>query len=146
MTPAHSRKNAANTRGRPFQKGNPGRPKGARNQATLAAEALLEGEVEALTRKAVELAKEGNLTALRLCLDRILPPRRERPLDMDFPMMTTAENAVTATAAICKAVACGGLTLSEASALAGLVETFRKALELEDLEKRITTLEKREER
>ena len=82
---------------RPFQKGNPGRPKGARNQATLAAEALLEGEAEALTRKAVELAKEGNLTALRLCLDRILPPRRERPLDMDFPMMTTAEDAVTVT-------------------------------------------------
>jgi hypothetical protein len=40
--------------------GNPGgRPPGARNKAALAAEALLAGEAEALTRKAVELALSG---------------------------------------------------------------------------------------
>ena len=57
------------------QSGNPsGRPKGALNKATLATQALLDGEAEALTRKVVELAKEGNLAALRLCLERLLPP------------------------------------------------------------------------
>ena len=45
------------TRGRPFQPGNPGRPKGARHKVTVAVEALLEGEAEGLTRKAIELAK-----------------------------------------------------------------------------------------
>src|SRR5215831_6568815 len=50
------RKNATNTRGRPFKPGNAGRPKGARNRATVAAEALLDGQAEALTRKAIERA------------------------------------------------------------------------------------------
>src|SRR5262245_47204912 len=47
-------------RGRPFepgQRGNPsGRPKGARNKTTIAVEALLDNEAEALTRKLIELA------------------------------------------------------------------------------------------
>ena len=70
---------ARNQRGRPFtkgQSGNPaGKPKGARHRATLAAEALLDGEAEALTRKVIELALEGNIFALKICLDRILPAR-----------------------------------------------------------------------
>jgi Family of unknown function (DUF5681) len=51
-------------RGRAFvrgQSGNPGgRPAGARNRRTLAAAVLLDGEAEALTRKAVELALAGD--------------------------------------------------------------------------------------
>ena len=62
--------------GRPFEKGrsgNPaGRPCGARNKATLAAEALFDSEAEALSRKAVELALGGSEGALRICLDRII--------------------------------------------------------------------------
>jgi hypothetical protein len=65
---------AGNQRGRPFKKGrsgNPaGKPKGARHRATVAAEALLDGEAEGLTRKAIEMALAGDGTALRLCLDR----------------------------------------------------------------------------
>src|SRR2546429_6235694 len=84
---------AANTtrdqRGRPFVKGQSGypagKPKGARHRTTLAAEALLDGEAEALTRKVIELAFSGDSTALRLCLDRILPPRRERPARLALP-------------------------------------------------------------
>ena len=57
-------------RGRPFikgQSGNPaGRPRGSRNRATRAMQTLLDGEAQALTRKAVELALEGDTTALRL--------------------------------------------------------------------------------
>jgi hypothetical protein len=60
------------TRFKPGQSGNPnGRPKGSLNATTLAAQALLDGEAETLTRKAVELAKGGDLAALRLCLDRL---------------------------------------------------------------------------
>ena len=67
------RNNAPTTRGRPFPPGNSGRPKGARHKATQAIQALLDGEGAALTRKAIELALAGDATALRLCLDRILP-------------------------------------------------------------------------
>ena len=73
-----TRKNPSNTRGRPFKKGNPGRPPGSRNKATLAAEVLLDNETEKLTRKAIELAMAGDTVALRLCLERIIPARRDR--------------------------------------------------------------------
>src|SRR6266478_9460794 len=77
-------KTAGKQRGRPFlrgESGNPaGRPMGARHKATVAAEALLDGEAEALDGKAVEMALAGDGTTLRLCLDRIIPPRRERPV------------------------------------------------------------------
>ena len=61
----------------PGQSGNPaGKAKGTRNKVTLAIEALLDGEAEALTRKAIELAKAGDMAALRLCMDRLAPPRK----------------------------------------------------------------------
>jgi Family of unknown function (DUF5681) len=62
-----------------------GKPRGARHKATLAAETLLEGEAEALSRKAVELALRGDVSALRLCLDRIVPPRKDRPVCFELP-------------------------------------------------------------
>jgi hypothetical protein len=59
------------------QSGNPaGRPKGARNHTTRAVEALLDGEAEALTRKAIEMALDGDGPAMRLCLDRLCHPAR----------------------------------------------------------------------
>jgi hypothetical protein len=72
----------------PLRSGNPaGRPRGARNRATIAAEALLEGEAEALTRKAIELAMAGDPTALRLCLERLVPPRKGRAVAFDLPAL-----------------------------------------------------------
>ena len=64
---------------KPGESGNPaGRPKGARNKTTLALEKMLDGEAEAITRKVIERAKEGDMVAIRLCLDRLLPMRRDR--------------------------------------------------------------------
>ncbi len=75
---------------KPGQSGNPkGRTKGARHRATLAALALLDGEAEALTRKAVDLALEGDTVALRLCLERIAPPRKDAPVSFALPEMKT---------------------------------------------------------
>jgi hypothetical protein len=106
---------APQRRGGRFKPGNPGKPKGARHKTTLAIEALLEGEAEALTRKAIELAKAGDLVALRLCLDRICPPRKDRPVRFALPELRTAEDAKLAASALLKAVADGDLTPSEAS-------------------------------
>ena len=122
------RNNAAKTRGRPFARGNPGRPNGARHRATLAAEALLDGEAEALTRKAIEAALGGDPIALRLCLDRILPPRRERPLRLAMPPMNSAADAVGAMASIAAAVADAEITPGEANDLASLVLAFVNSL------------------
>ena len=127
---------------KPGQSGNPSvRPKSARNVATMAAEALLDGEAKALSRKAVEMALAGDPMALRLCLERILPPRKDRPVVFDMPPLATAQDAAKGIAAILEGVARGELTPSEATALAGLVGTFNHTLETVELERRIAALE-----
>jgi hypothetical protein len=136
---------AKKQRGKPFppgQSGNPlGRPRGARNQATLAAEALLDGEARELTRKAIKLAKNGNLAALRMCLERILPPRRERPLAFEMPHLERAEDAAKAIGATASAIASGDLTISEAAEVSKVIGTFVHALEATELDRRLRAVE-----
>jgi hypothetical protein len=134
------RKNGRKTDGK-FASGNAGRPKGSRHKTTLAIQALLDGEGEALTRKAIDMALAGDTTALRLCLERIAPPRKDAPVRFDLPPMEGAQNAAAAMGAILASVASGDLTPSEATGIAGLVEAYRKALETTELETRIKTLE-----
>jgi hypothetical protein len=128
----------------PGQSGNPnGRPPGSRNKVTLAVEALLDGEAEMLTRKAIERAKEGDMSALRLCMDRIAPARKDRPVSFALPKLTKSSDAVAAAAAIAEAVAAGDLTPSEAAELAKLVDAFARAIEVHDLNERVGRLEAR---
>ena len=103
--------------------------------------ALLDGEAEALSRKAVELALEGDTTALRLCLERIAPPRKDAPVTFDLPTMNSAADAAKAAGAVLNAVADGDLTPTEGAHIMALVETYRRTLETSDLETRIATLE-----
>ena len=127
--------------GRRFVRGNPGRPKGSRNRATQLAEALLDGEAVGLTRKAIELALGGDAAALRLCLERVIAPRRERPLTFTLPALRSAKDTPATMASITEAAAAGAITLGEAAALAKLVETFIKALETHEFEERLRLLE-----
>ncbi|KAA9010712.1 hypothetical protein F3S47_02655 [Histidinibacterium aquaticum] len=124
-----------------FAPGNPGRPAGARHRTTRAVEELLEGEAEGLTRKAVELALEGDTTALRLCLERIAPAKKDAPVQFDLPPMTNAQEASEAASAVLRAVSEGELTPVEAASVMALVEGYRKTLELTELERRIAALE-----
>jgi len=93
--------------GRPFQAGNKhgkGRPAGSRNKATIALEALLDGEGDAIMRKVIELAKAGSETGLRLCMDRLFPPRRERVIRLRLPSdITTAKGTSKAAEAVIRA-------------------------------------------
>ena len=135
-----TRKNGRNTDGT-FTKGNPGKPRGARHKATQAALALLDGEAEALTRKAVDMALDGDGTALRICLERIVPPRKDAPVIFDIPPMETARDAAKAAGAIIDAGASGDLTPTEGAHIMALVEGFRRTLETSDLEARVMALE-----
>ncbi|MGY2052279.1 DUF5681 domain-containing protein [Methylobacterium sp. JK268] len=132
-------------RGRGFQKGksgNPaGRPKGARHKTTIAMEALLAGEAEGLTRTAIELANSGDTTALRLCLDRLLPVRKDRPVPFALPPIEGSADVTRATAALLEAVARGDLTPSEAAELGKIVEVHVRAIETRDFAARLDALE-----
>ena len=130
------------TRFKPGQSGNPsGRPKGVRNKSTMAAEALLNGESEALTRRCIDLALEGDHTALRLCLSRILPVKRERTIELDLPALEGSQDSLRAIATVLEAVGSGTITPSEGQSLASLLETHRRTFEVEELERRLEALE-----
>jgi hypothetical protein len=111
------------------QSGNPnGRPKGALNKATLAAQQLLDSEAQEITRKVIELAKQGNPMALKLCLERLLPRRKDRLISLNLPEVKTQSDVPQALKAILAAVSQGTITPSEADILAGLVEAAQKAI------------------
>jgi hypothetical protein len=122
--------------------GNPnGRPKGARNRATRLAEALLEGEAVPLMRKAIDLAKAGDITALRLCLERLIPRRVERAIEFELPPISEPKDAIIALSRIMEGVGCGELTASEAGSLVSVVQAALKAFEVLDLDQRLSALE-----
>jgi hypothetical protein len=124
------------------QSGNPeGRPPGSRSKATLLIEQLLGDATKDITKKAIELAKAGDTTALRLCMDRIVPARKDRHIPFKLPKMESPEHAVKAAAAIVEAVAAAELTPSEAAEMMKLVEGYTRILETEDHEQRLRALE-----
>ena len=132
-------------RGRPFEKGQSGNPAGrrtgSRNKATLAAAALLAGESEALTRKAVEMALAGDPTAMRLCIERILPPCRERAVKFVLPPIESAADIAAAMKAVTSALAAGVITPGEAGTIAAVVDTFVRAIETSDFDRRLRIME-----
>ena len=131
-----------------FQKGESGNPagrvRGSRNKRTLLAEHLLEGDTEAIVRTMIERAKEGDMAAVRLCVDRICPRVTDRPAGFELPPLVRAADAPPAIAAIAQALADGDLTAAEAADLGRFVESFARAFEKADLEKRVGWLEMRE--
>ncbi len=132
-------------RGRPFQKGqsgNPcGRPKGSRNKTTMIAQALLDGEAEAIVRKVVQLALEGDLTCLRICLERLVPLKKDAPIDFSLPEMGAVADIPKLFASVAATLDEGGITPSEARTLIDMADVFHKLLEVAQLEPRISALE-----
>jgi hypothetical protein len=134
---------AERVRGRPFAKGQSGNPGGrrlgSRNKATLAAQMLLADEAEALTRKAVELALDGDPTALRLCVERVLP--RDRAVRFTMPRIASAADVAGAMGAVAAALAQGVITPGEASQIAQVIVTFVRTIETSDFDRRLQLLE-----
>jgi hypothetical protein len=108
--------------------------------------ALLDGEAEALTRRAIEKALEGDTVALRLCLDRIAPPRKGRPIPFEFGPLRTASDLADAQAVILRAMGHGDVSPDEAADAARVVEAVGAALERREIEARVAMLERRLEK
>ena len=131
-------KNGRNTAGQ-FTADNSGRPKGSRNKATIAIESLLQGQAEALTQTAVIKALEGDSVALRLCMERIAPAPKDQPISFSLPKMNNALDASEAAGSVLTAVSEGAPI--EATRVMGLIDSFRRTLELTEIEQRLQALE-----
>ena len=129
----------------PFEKGesgNPaGRPRGSRNRATLLMESLLADDAEAIGRKAIEMAKQGDMAAIRLCMDRLAPAPKGEPVAFELPPLEKPADSVAAAAEIVAAVAAGELTPSEAADLAKVVDVYVRAIATKAFDERLTKLE-----
>ena len=133
-------KNGRNTAGQ-FSAGNSGRPRGSRNKATIAIENLLQGQAEALTQIAVTKALAGDSVALRLFMERIAHAPKDQPVSFSLPQMHNALDASEAAVRILNAVSKRELTPIEATRVMGLIDSYRRTLELTEIEERLKALE-----
>jgi hypothetical protein len=137
-------KSGQNQAGR-FQKGtsgNPsGKPKGARARVTQLAEKLLDDDRDAIVRAVIAAAKGGDPTAMRLCVERLVPLRKGRPVVFDLSPVKTAADVAEAVGELSRTMAAGELTTDEASAAASVIEMHRRAIETTEIERRLQKLE-----
>jgi len=126
----------------PFQKGqsgNPaGRPKGIRDRR-VALRSMLEPHSNALVEKSVELALNGDTQALKLCLERLIPPIRsaEMPVQAEIAGETLADQARS----VVNLAGSGEHTLREVTGLMQAVATMARVIDVDELERRIAALE-----
>lgn len=131
------------------ESGNPnGRPKGGRNAASVKADEIFEEllfgtneAAKAIITKTVEMAKAGDTACMKLCYERIAPPRKDRPIFFELPKMKEAKDAVEATVVIAEGISSGEITPSEAAELSKVVESFARTLQAADLAERVAKLE-----
>lgn len=123
------------------QSGNPaGKPKGTKHKATLAVMTLLENETQNLTRKAVELALEGDTAALKMCLDRLAPSLKPitMPINLDLPNYNSLADIARA---FISAAAKGDVPPDIAAQLVSAVASVARVEELEQVKERLESLE-----
>jgi len=130
---------------KPGQSGNPaGKPKGARHKATMLAERLMQDDAENIVNAVLTAARDGDMTAARIVLDRIAPARKGRPVEFELPAIEELGDLVPTIEAVVSAMATGELTPDEASAVAAVIDVKRRTMETVDIERRIAALEQRE--
>jgi len=139
------RKPKGKPRGRSFMKGLSGNPAGkrpgTRNRGTIIAEEMLDCETRPLLRGAIDDAKGGDGVMTRFCIGRIIGPRRDRPVRFDLPPIKSAADLSAAMEAITAAVAQGELTTGEAWEISQIIDTFIRAIDAADFERRLQRLE-----
>ena len=122
--------------------GNPtGRPRGSRNKSTLAMEALLEEGAEQLINKAMKMALNGDTGAMRLCLERLLPARRDRLVHLDLPPIGSAKDMPAVISSVVASIADGQLTPAEGEMMANILTAQTNVLMAEELEDRLQKVE-----
>lgn len=131
-----------------FQKGksgNPlGRPQGSRNKASLMAEQLFAEDIQDICKSVIAKAKSGDIQAAKIILDRLLPPRKDNPVNIELPEIKTAQDILKAVGSITQAIARGEISPSEGEALARILDINAKAIEICEFESVLTQIENRE--
>ena len=125
--------------------GNPnGRPIGARNKASLLAEKLLSENIEDICTSVVESAISGNMQAAKIILDRLLPTRKDSPVNLKLPTIKSSKDIIDAISTVTKAVSKGVISPMEGEAIAKILNFNAAALEMHDFDNRLAQLENKD--
>jgi hypothetical protein len=146
--PQQPSNNAGKSAAGRFQPGNRhgrGRPSGSRNNASLVLDKMLADDGADVVRAILAAAKGGDMQAARLVLDRIVPVRKGRSIQLDLPAIENVADVLAALSATIAAMAEGDITPDEAAIAAGVLETKRKAIETVELVARLARLEQQTE-
>jgi hypothetical protein len=133
-------------RGRPFEPGNRlgrGRPKGSRNKRSTQAQEILDQYLESLVKTCVGQALKGDVRALALCLERILPPLREPTVKLGLPRLNNLKDVAQCERRLVRAIASGKVTPGEGERISNVLDHHRRAIETNEVVARIEELEKR---
>ena len=137
---------AMSQRGRPFQPGNTfgrGRPKGSRNKTTRKAQELLDKYYEPITQKTISMAIKGDSVAMRLCMERLIPARRDGYVHLPLPAAKTVADVAASSARVLQGVARGQITPTEGESISRMLDDRRRSLETVEMVGRIEALEQR---
>lgn len=119
--------------------GNPkGRPPGIRDKRLEMRDMLLP-HAKALVTKVVEMAKAGDASAMRICIDRLIPPAKARDDPIALPGIgkSLADNSRI----VVKALSDGNLTPDEAATVLQALSSQARIVEADEIETRLTALE-----
>lgn len=124
---------------KPGKSGNPkGRPKGRLDRRAQWREALA-GHGDDLVSKVVELALDGDVQALRLCIDRAIPAYRPAAEPVKFKIQ--GETLTEQAQCILAAVSRGELDPMTGKSLLDGVASFAKLVEIDEIVRRLDQLE-----
>lgn len=126
---------------KPGVSGNPsGKPKGAKDKRT-ALRQLLVPHQEKLVKTLIDFAEAGDMTAMRIVMDRMMPPLREDPIRVTIPKIESADDCTLAQANVLNAVAAGQMLPSEGQVLSGLINAQRLAYETSHLSAQVANIQ-----
>jgi hypothetical protein len=112
---------------------------------TRAVEDLINDQAEELAAKAIEKARAGDSSMLRILLSRIVPAQRARAVEFELPVIKTLADASAASAAVLAACSGGEISPTEAEVFMGMIATHVSIIEKTDLEARLTAAETEEQ-
>lgn len=125
----------------PGQSGNPaGKPKGTKDSRTALRE-MLKPHTKDLVDVVVSFAKSGDMAAMRIVMERLMPPVKEEPIRVDLPEIAGIDDCGKAQAALVNAAAAGKLLPSEARLMCELIDAQRRAFETNDVARRLEAIE-----
>jgi hypothetical protein len=120
-----------------FVKGNPGgpgRPRRAVNEAADDLDRIAVGAARELIDVAIAQARNGNMVALKLLLDRGWPVHRRRPLEIAAPALARSDDFLPAQAVLTDAVLRGDVSPNEGAVIASLLDEQRRRVRYREID------------